>query len=85
MRTLKIDLDADKRVMNWRTSGVAPFDVESMRGTATESPFAELARWFSEARITNKIDRSAFIRAEVEAMDWPQVFEDATLQKVIDE
>jgi len=70
---LAIDLDSDKRVMSWRTSGHELFDVETMRGTATESPFAELHRLFAEMGVGDRVDRASLIRAEVEAMEWPEV------------
>lgn len=75
---LAIDLDSDRRVMSWRTSGVGLFDVESMRGTAHVhdlSEFESQVRGWVQDYVSPLLqpDRAARIRAEVEAMDWPEV------------
>jgi phage FluMu protein Com len=48
-----------------------------------ESPVAQVRVWINEMGV--EVDGQSLIRAEVEAMDWPQLFEDSTLAKVIQE
>jgi hypothetical protein len=68
-----VNIDANSRIMSWRTSGFTPFDIETMRGTATESPLAMLHRWIEETGAGDRVDRPSLIHVEVEAMDWPEV------------